>query len=107
MRMGRRRYEDMVDAATVDCYNDSELITGWYTMIEDNLAVPFETAVLGVTVRAEKVELTAAGQIMVRCRRGRHLQPVSILELPMPTPPPDGSEWIDAYRRWVRSGALG
>ena len=36
----------MIEEATVDCYNESEQITGWFTMIEENLAVPFETIVL-------------------------------------------------------------
>lgn len=33
----------MVEEATVDCYNDSEAATGIFTMIDENLAVPFET----------------------------------------------------------------
>ena len=30
----------------------------------------------------------------------RHVR--AILDLPLPDPPPKGSEWIDAYRRWAR-----
>ncbi|MGO9328783.1 MAG: calcium-binding protein, partial [Steroidobacteraceae bacterium] len=37
----------MIEQATVDTYGDYEQITGWLTMIEENLAVPFETKVLG------------------------------------------------------------
>lgn len=33
------RFAEMVEEVTADCYNDSEKITGWFTMIEDNLAV--------------------------------------------------------------------
>jgi len=29
----------MIEQATVDAYGDSEQITGWFTMIEENLAV--------------------------------------------------------------------
>ncbi|MCA1672630.1 MAG: hypothetical protein LC799_10650 [Actinobacteria bacterium] len=29
-------------------------------------------------------------------------QVISILDLPLPTPPPEGAEWIDAYRYWLR-----
>jgi hypothetical protein len=39
-----------------DCYNESAQLTGWFT-IEENLAVPFETTVLGVTVTVERVAL--------------------------------------------------
>lgn len=41
---------DLVEQATVDCFNESEQVTGLYTMIEEYLAVPFQTNVLGVLV---------------------------------------------------------
>lgn len=92
----------MVEAATVDCYNDSELTTGWFTMIESYLVLPFKTAVLGATVTVDKVDLTVNEHIVARCRRGGERQLVPILDLPLPSPPPSGSEWIEAYRRWLR-----
>ena len=103
MRLTKRRFEEMVEEATVDCYNDSELTTGWFTMIESNLALPFKTAVLGVAVTVDKVDVTVAEQIVARCRRGKEKQLVPILDLPFPSPPPAGSEWIEAYRRWFKN----
>jgi len=47
----------MIAEATVDCYNDSEQVCGLYTMIEDNLAMPFSTAVLGMKVIVERVDM--------------------------------------------------
>ena len=94
----------MIEEATVDCYNESEQITGWFTMIEDNLAVPFETMVLGVPVTVERIALNRSEQIVAVCRRGREQQSLPILDLPLPTPPPGGAEWIEAYRRWRRDG---
>ena len=90
----------MIEEATVDAYGESEQITGWFTMIDTKLAVPFETTVLGVLVVVERVELNRSDQIVAVCRRGRDRQVLSILELPLPTPPPDGAEWIEAYRHW-------
>jgi hypothetical protein len=29
-------------------------------------------------------------------------QAISVLDLPLPEPPPKGAEWIAAYRRWAR-----
>ncbi len=92
----------MIEEATVDCYNESEEVTGWFTMIEENLAVPFEAVVLGVTVTVERVEITETDQIVAICLRGRHRQSIPILDLPLPIPPPDGTEWVEAYRLWVR-----
>jgi hypothetical protein len=44
----------LIAQATVDCYNEDEELAGFAVMIEDNLAVPFETTVLGVTVTVRK-----------------------------------------------------
>lgn len=71
-------------------------------MLEENLAVPFETEVLGVRVTVERIDLTDADEIVAICRRGRNRQKVPILDLPLPTPPPVGAEWIEAYRHWAR-----
>lgn len=87
--------------ATVDAYNDDEQLVGFYTMIDDNLDVPFETEVLGVRVVAERVDLTVNGEIVVVCRRDSVRQVIGILELPLPTPEPEGGQWIGAYRRWA------
>ena len=93
--------ETMIEVATVDCYNESEVVTGWFTMIEESLAVPFETRVLGVPVTVERIALSAADQIVAVCSRGRDRQMLPILDLPLPRQRPEGSEWIDAYRQWL------
>jgi len=36
------------------------------------------------------------------CSRGKSQQPVPILDLALPDPPPEGAPWIEAFRRWVR-----
>jgi hypothetical protein len=90
----------MIEEATVDAYYDDEQLTGLYTMIEDNLAVPFTTTVLGVEVTVRKVDLTGDSIVAV-CTRGRDRQRIDLLDLPLPTLPPDGSAWIDAYRHWA------
>lgn len=89
----------MVEDATVDCYNEDEQSTGLYTMIEDNLALPFTTQVLGVEVTVRRVELVGR-RIVAICHRGRERQAIGILDLPLPDPQPDGAEWIAAYRHW-------
>jgi hypothetical protein len=94
----------MVEAATVDCYGESEQITGWFTVIGENLVLPFETVVLGVLVTVERIGLDPGGQIVAVCSRGRDRQSIPILDLPLPTPPTAGSEWITAYRRWLARG---
>ena len=103
-RINKARFAEMIEEATVDAHNESEQITGWFTMIDENLAVPFETTVLGVPVTVERVDLNRSEQIVAICMRGRSRQSLPILDLPLPAPPPDGAEWIEAYRYWRAEG---
>ncbi len=99
--MSARKLDRLIEEAVVDAYNESEQRTCFYTVLEERLEVPFETEVLGVKVTVERVELTDAEEIVAICRRGRGQQAIPILELPLPAPRPEGSEWIEAYRRWA------
>jgi hypothetical protein len=103
-RLSKARLDELVEEATVDCYNESEQATGLYTMIEENLQLPFETEVLGMPVSVIAVDITEDDVIVAVCRRGGQKQKLPILELPLPTRRPAGSEWIDAYRHWARGG---
>ncbi|MDG4816988.1 hypothetical protein O7628_15945 [Micromonospora sp. WMMD956] len=63
--------EAMIEEATVDTDGHEDERAGLFTMIEEHLAVPFTTTVLGVEVTVGKVEL-AADSIVAVCARGRH-----------------------------------
>ena len=71
-------------------------------MIEEHLKLPFATELLGVSVTVERIDLTEADEMVALCRRGRKRQAIPVLALPLPTPPPAGAEWIEAYRHWAR-----
>ena len=107
-KRGRRKslsnamFDKMIDEALVDAYGESEQMTAFYTMLEDNILVPFQTEMLGVDVTVERIDMTDDEQIVAVCRRGKARQRIPILELPLPNPPPLGAEWIEAFRRWAR-----
>jgi hypothetical protein len=90
----------MIEEATVDAYGESEQATGWFTMLENHLELPFDSDVLGVRVTVERIDLRADNHIVAVCRRGRAKQTIAIIDLPLPTPRPPGAEWIEAYRHW-------
>ncbi|MFG3214805.1 hypothetical protein [Streptomyces tendae] len=94
--------EALIEEATVDAYGEDEQLTGLFTMIEENLAVPFPTTVLGVEVSVVGVDLAEGGRMVARCARGPVRQDIGILDLPLPEPAPEGSQWIEAYRYWAR-----
>lgn len=104
VRLSKARLDKLVEEAIVDCHDESEQATGLYTMIADNLAFPFATTVLGVPVTVERVQLTRRDEIVAVCRRAGIRQPLPLLDLPLPSPQPAGSEWIAAYRHWLCGG---
>ena len=96
------RLEKMIDEAVVDCHDEAEQALGLFTMIEENLSMPFTTTVLGVQVTVKTVQQNEAGEVVAVCTRGRERQNIPLVDLPLPSPRPHGSEWIEAYRRWAR-----
>ena len=100
--LSKARLKELIEQAIVDAYGEEEQVGGFFTMIEEYLALPFRVKVLGVDVDVEKVDMTLDGQIVAICRRGKTRQKIPILDLPLPTPTPAGVEWIAAYRRWCR-----
>jgi hypothetical protein len=103
-RVSSAYLDKLIDEATVDCYNESEEITGIFTMLEEKLALPFTTTLLGVEVTVERIEMNDADELVAVCQFGRKRQRVSVLDLPLPEPRPGGAGWIEAYRRWVKGG---
>ena len=98
------RYGSGLDAliaeATLDCRDEQEAVIGFFTMIQDNLVVPFQIEVLGVGVTVDDIGLNAAEEIVAICSRGKHRQAIALIDLPLPADAPRGAEWIEAYRRW-------
>ena len=94
--------DELIEEAIVDAYDEAEQTTGFYTMMEDNLRLPFETEILGVPVTVESIDFTDDDELVAVCRKGRDRQKISLLELPLPSPPREGAECIAAYCHWRR-----
>ncbi len=103
-KVDKARLEELVEEAVVDAHDEDEQRVGFLTMIQDNLDVPFETEVLGVPVQVTEVDMNDADEIVALCTRGAQVQRIPVVDLPLPEPPPDGSEWIEAYRYYQGGG---
>ena len=100
--LSKARLDALIEEATVDAYNEAEQVAGLFTMMEDNLQLPFETEIFGLKVTVERIDLTEGDEIVAVCKRSGKRQKVPILDLSLPSPPPEGAEWITAYRYWRR-----
>lgn len=99
--LSKRELDALVEEAIVDAYDEYEQTSGFAVMIGDSVAFPFETVVLGVEVTVTGVDEVPGTGIAAVCRHGKESQRIGILDLPLPSPPPAGSEWIAAYRYWL------
>ncbi len=103
-KLSAKALDELVEEAIVDAYGEAEQKTAFLAVIQDSLGTPFRTTVLGTVVIVEKVDFNDADEIVAFCRRGRKRQAIPIVDLPMPSPPPAGVEWIEAYRWWAKGG---
>ena len=98
--LSKAKLESLIEEAIVDACGDEEQTGGFFTMIEEHLALPFTVSILGVEAIVEKVDMTRDGRIVTVCRREGVKQRIEILDLPLPKPAPAGAEWIAAYCHW-------
>jgi hypothetical protein len=96
--------DELIEEAIVDCHDEEEQANGFFTVMDDNLALPFMTPILGVEASVAAIEMDEFGRIKAVCERNGEQQRIDLLDLPLPSPPPQGAEWIAAYRRWLEGG---
>ena len=98
--------DDLIAVATMDCCDEDEQANGFFAIIDENVALPFTTRILGVEASVAAVVLGDVGRIKAVCERSGEQQRIDLIDLPLPSPPPTGAEWIAAYRRWVEGGGF-
>jgi hypothetical protein len=96
--------DELIEEAIVDCHDEEEQANGFFAIMDDHLALPFMTPVLGVEASVAAIEMDEFGRIKAVCERNGEQQRIDLLDLPLPSPPPSGAEWIAAYRRWLEGG---
>ena len=97
----RKRLDELIEEATVDCYSEEEAHTGLLTMIEDNVVCPFRAKVIGEEIEVLALEWPPSGYgLMAVCERKGQPHRVDITSLEWVKPYPEGFEWIVAYLNW-------
>lgn len=89
--------DQLIEEATVDCYDEYEQRFGFEGMFEDKLKFPFPAKVVG-----EKVTVVGlshqSDSIKVICQRNDKSYRIDILNIEYDPKKVQGSQWIEAYR---------
>ena len=93
--------DELIEEATVDCYDEYEERVGFLTMIHDNVSTPFQAILHGDSVTISEIDGDDR-VIKVTIQKNGKTYPVDILDLEIDDENVKGSEWIAAYRKWER-----
>src|SRR5262245_2425181 len=85
----QERLRELIEEATVDCYDEDEPEQGLLTMIESNLVCPFTAKVLGETVEVTDLRQPPSGpglKAVCQSKGKEHLIDITSLEWPKQKP---------------------
>ncbi len=93
-----KELKELIEEATVDCYDESECLSGFAVMIEDNFEFPFVAKVVGEEVIVTGVT-EEKDRILAECERKGKKYDIDIQDIEF-TSLVKGGEWVDAYKKW-------
>jgi len=67
--LSKARLKELIEQAIADAYGEEEQASGFFTMIEEHLALPFRVKVLGVDADVEKVDMNIQPVVGVERKR--------------------------------------
>lgn len=102
-RTDPERLEELIEEATIDCYNEDEQHSGLLTTIEDNVVFPFAAKVIGEIVQITGMEWPDDGLgLHFTCEKNGETYEIDAGSIEWVEPLPEGFEWIEAYLSWAR-----
>ncbi len=102
--MDDERLQELLDQATVDCYNEEEEFAGVLCTLEDNLGFPLHAEAMGEQVEVIGLDSRRSGLrkgILARVRRGGREYSIGLAELNFVDPDPGSAEWLAVHRYWA------
>ena len=104
-RKKEKKFQKMVEEATVDCYNKYEQSSGWACTLADELSLPLKCLIFGkeamlVDVDTDEYGTSVMGVIAKNKKKIRiPIQDVEIVDKKCKS-----LDWILAYRYWIKNG---
>jgi hypothetical protein len=104
-RVDEKRLQELLEEATVDCYDEEEEFSGVLCTLDDRLRFPLQARALGEVV--EVIGLDGGRSdlkrgIVARVRKADQEYTISLADLEFVDPDAESAEWLEMYRWWLR-----
>ncbi len=102
--MDQKRLDELLEQATVDCYDEEEEFAGVLTTLDDSLSFPLQAEALGEPVEVIGLDSRRSSLrqgIVARVRKGGREYRVGLADLHFSDPDPASTEWLEMYRYWA------
>ena len=100
-RTDPERLEELIEEATVDCYDEEEQHSGLLTMIEDEVVFPFDAKIMGEIFQITGMAWPDHGfGLQFTCETNGIIYTIDADSIEWVEPLPEGFEWIEAYFAW-------
>ncbi|MCP4418266.1 MAG: hypothetical protein GY805_16715 [Chloroflexi bacterium] len=99
------RLRELVDEATVDCYDEEEQFWGILTALSDELDFPITATLIGEQIELIDIDGTSSSShrgIVARVRHKGQEYCVSLANLQISDTNSHNVEWLAAYHYWLR-----
>ena len=103
--ISEERIEELLEQATVDCYDEEEEFSGVVITLLDNLHFPLQADVLGERVEIIDVLESASSLrkgVVVQARKDGKAYPLSLSEVTIIDPDAESAELLAMYHYWAR-----
>jgi len=107
MNYNESELRELLNKATVDCYDEHEEFWGFYTMLDDCLPFPFYAKVVGEAVTViglESENSSMFGGVHASVLREENTYVVSLTSLKVDSANVEAEKWLAAYSYWTSLG---
>ena len=98
------RLEELLEEATVDCYEEEEEFWGVWATLDNQLNFPLQARALGEPVDVIGLDDNRSSLrrgILATVRKGGQEYHMALSELAFVDPDPTSAEWLAMYRYWL------
>jgi hypothetical protein len=74
-------FDELISEIVVDCYDDDEQMTAFFTFLGDEIPTPCAATLLGMPLEVEEIGYGRAPGVVATCRRGSHTGEVELTAL--------------------------